>query len=221
MPSDHPAPATPPSILAALRRHTAAAHERLEAALPLNDPALDRAGYAALLARFGRLYAASEHALLAWDGPLAGYALDLGARRKAALVRGDLDALAAHAGAAPIVRHDDAPAVSVPCPTLGHAFGVLYVLEGSTLGGQVVLRQLTRTLGVTAASGGAFFASYGPQVGPMWRQFCVALERFAADAPHERDAVLAAADATFATFERELLRAPSPPQPTSPPRRTA
>lgn len=209
----------PPALLPRLRSETAAAHARLEAALPLGDASLTREAYVALLVRFRRLYAGAEAAVEPWAPTLAGVGVALAERRKTPLIDHDLATLGTTIG--PTLgglppSGGDAPAF--PVPTAGHAFGVLYVLEGSTLGGQVVLRGLERTLDITAARGGAFFASYGARVGPMWRQFCAGLEAYAARVPHESGAAVASAVAAFHTFERALLApaavphaAPHPP----------
>jgi heme oxygenase len=51
------------------------------------------------------------------------------------------------------------------------ALGVLYVLEGSTLGGQVISKRLRQTLGVSHDTGGRFFNGYGDQTAVKWREF--------------------------------------------------
>lgn len=64
--------------------------------------------------------------------------------------------------------------------TCRRPWGILYVLEGATLGGQVILRRLGTRVGISATYGGRFFASYGPDVGRMWRSYVEVLERFGA-----------------------------------------
>ncbi len=49
--------------------------------------------------------------------------------------------------------------------------GLMYPLEGSTLGGQVISRHLENSLGLTAGSGGRFFSGYGAETGSRWMQF--------------------------------------------------
>lgn len=46
--------------------------------------------------------------------------------------------------------------------------GALYVLEGSTLGGQVITRQLAKA-GISTR---AYFTGYAEHTGPMWKSFC-------------------------------------------------
>jgi len=45
--------------------------------------------------------------------------------------------------------------------SLASALGGLYVMEGATLGGQVIARHFSSQ----------FFSGYGPETGPMWREF--------------------------------------------------
>jgi heme oxygenase len=78
-------------------------------------------------------------------------------------------------------------------------FGVLYVLEGATLGGQIILAQVTAELGATEDAGARFFASYGSEVGVRWRSFVEALERFG-EPPRVADRIERAAMTTFEIF---------------------
>lgn len=101
-------------------------------------------------------------------------------------------------------RSGDLPAL----PALPEALGCHYVLEGSTLGGQVISRHLQKTMGVVPGRGGSFFASEGRDMGVMWRAFCRALE---AGCPGELEAIRAAGSdvRTFASFTRWLAVAPT------------
>ena len=49
-------------------------------------------------------------------------------------------------------------------PTLNSdnlAFGCLYIMEGASLGGQVIGQHVRQTLGATPETGGRFYAAYG------------------------------------------------------------
>jgi heme oxygenase len=83
--------------------------------------------------------------------------------------------------------------------SLAAGFGCLYVLEGSTLGGQVILRHVGSSLGLDASRGASFFASYGRRVGSMWRAFGEAASAHCATEAH-CDEALAAATHTFEAF---------------------
>lgn len=75
-------------------------------------------------------------------------------------------------------------------------FGALYVIEGSTLGGQVISRHLKQTLNIDAESGSAFFSGYGEHTRPMWMGFMGAIESFA-DQSENKDEIIAGANDTF------------------------
>ena len=55
--------------------------------------------------------------------------------------------------------------------TLPQMLGSAYVLEGATLGGQIIARHLEQTLGLTDGQGYAFFQSYGKDTARRWKTF--------------------------------------------------
>ena len=78
--------------------------------------------------------------------------------------------------------------------------GAMYVLEDSTLGGQVIARHVRRRLRVAVSEGGCeYYECYGRNAtGPMWQTF---LDRLSAEAePRSHDAVIAGARQTFAAL---------------------
>jgi heme oxygenase len=88
------------------------------------------------------------------------------------------------------------PSISSRAEILGAA----YVLEGSTLGGQVISRHLEKTLGLSNGEGYRYFSSYGPQVGLQWRAFRDELLR--ASSPANDPVIIHAARETFAILYR-------------------
>jgi heme oxygenase len=62
--------------------------------------------------------------------------------------------------------------------------GSVYVMEGSTLGGQVIGKAL-RSATWVPEGGLRYFNPYGPRTGAMWRNFCVALDAVSASAAQE------------------------------------
>jgi heme oxygenase len=79
----------------------------------------------------------------------------------------------------------------------------MYVLEGATLGGQLMARAAQQHLGISVASGGAFFFSYGPDLGHMWKSFGTLVQDYATSDPIANTIVAAACD-TFETLDRWL-----------------
>ncbi len=100
-------------------------------------------------------------------------------RWKVPLLEEDLRALGHDTGS--LARLPHCPRLPSP-PGLPEARGCFYVLEGSTLGGQLILRNLRRHFAGTSVGDFAFFQAYGEDVGPMWRAFGEALARAAAEA---------------------------------------
>jgi heme oxygenase len=49
--------------------------------------------------------------------------------------------------------------------------GALYVIEGSTLGGQVIARRIEASLGLSATSGARFFNGWGAETEARWQRF--------------------------------------------------
>jgi heme oxygenase len=60
-----------------------------------------------------------------------------------------------------------APVIATPAALVGQ----LYVVEGSTLGGQVIARQLEVSLGLTAETGARMFAGHGANTAERWQSF--------------------------------------------------
>lgn len=193
------------SSLALLRQHTRIEHARLEDRLDIFTRLQGRDEYRALLIRMYGLYDPLEARLLE-AGHRHALPLDLAARRKAPLLERDLAVL----GLDPVARAAIPRCAALPVlDSAAAALGCLYVLEGATLGGQLIARHLDRHLGIGTDTGGAFFTAYGERVGAMWRTVCAVL---AADtcAPGEEEAMIGAARATFEAFEAWLLQAGAP-----------
>lgn len=82
--------------------------------------------------------------------------------------------------------------------------GALYVIEGATLGGQVISRQIqVGRLGVTSEHGGCFFHGYGAQTASRWSEFLSFAEQACPDAM-QREKAAHAALAVFAEVEATL-----------------
>ena len=81
------------------------------------------------------------------------------------------------------------------------------MLEGSTLGGQIVARHLREQLGMTAQSGGSFFAGRGDAIVPMWRQLKAALSAYGEARSAAVEPAVAAARETFEAFGRAFAGA--------------
>ena len=107
------------------------------------------------------------------SSPLARRALpDWRRRERASRARADLNQLS-------VACIDDGtmPPIYVPMRDLPELMGVAYVFEGSTLGGQVLTRILSRRLGIEA-NAMTYINGYGEDTGAMWKSFVTKLDQF-------------------------------------------
>lgn len=153
-----------PGLLQRLRAETAEAHASLEAALDILAEPLRQDRFARLLERFWGFHAAWEPALARALGDDAF----LAPRGKLALLQRDLVALGRTADQ--IERLPLCLEAARLTADHGSALGSLYVMEGSTLGGQVISRALQAAPWLPAGGLG-YFDPYGPLTGQMWRGF--------------------------------------------------
>lgn len=186
-----------------LKQATETAHRRLEARLPLLDNGLTITEYRRLLRTFFGFYVPLESTLDACQVP--ALRADLACRRKSWWLLEDLLSLGeTHSaiGALPLCQE-------IP-PITGQAdmLGALYVVEGATLGGQVILKSLRRSLGTSADQHVRFFMSYGPHVSQMWAAFLRILEAGAYNPIQER-MIMESACRTFTSFEQWLVFDPT------------
>ena len=195
----------PRTLLQTLKAETRPHHERAERAVRLMAPDLTLSGYRRHLEALYGLHAPLE-ALLAARLEGRFPELRLSERWKLPLLEADLRTLG----------HDAASLERLPrlarpphLPDMPEALGALYVLEGATLGGQLILRHLTRHFEGLPAGSFVFFRAYGEAVGPMWKAFGEALVRACPD-PALAPRVVRGAQDTFETFEAWLREVSEP-----------
>ena len=187
-----------PSLLEALRSGTAQLHVAQEKRLPFFSPRLDAHGYGRLLAAYYGFYHPLESRL--YDSAMIPMGFDQTLRVKTPTLHSDLIALGL----------SNQAIVALPlCPSLpllgtpAACLGVLYVLEGATLGGQVLRREMARRLALDASNGGAFLNVYGVETGRRWKDFLDYLGHVPLDDLGRQQAVDAACS-TFSCFEQWL-----------------
>jgi len=196
---------SPANALAELRRTTRDEHDRIEHLLRLTEP-MPLARYATILSGFGaflrawepRVLAALPERLRPWYEP----------RRRARLASADVDWLVRAAGQTPRAMNVDA-ALVLPLVDAAQAFGSLYVIEGSALGGRVIEPLLKKTLGLERGHGASYFHGFGEETGAMWSDFRAVAAREIGDSPEAVAAACQSARRSFAAL-LELFASLSP-----------
>mgnify|MGYP003617547552 CR=1 FL=1 len=174
-----------PSLLETLRTGTGLLHVALEQRLPFFSERLDAQWYRRLLQAYHGFYQPMEAAL--YDSGLIPDGYESALRVKTPTLVHDLP------------RCTQLPVLDTPAACLG----ALYVLEGATLGGQVLRREIALRLDVNADNGGAFLNVYGAETGRRWKDFLDYLGRQPLDTDAAVRAVMAARS-TFSGFEQWL-----------------
>lgn len=90
---------------------------------------------------------------------------------------------------------DIPPIISLPA-----ALGVMYVTEGSALGGQIITKMIIRNSGISPNGAFSFLNAYGDRTGAVWNQFKTILNR--PRPRNEQEQISEAAMSTFLSFNQ-------------------
>ncbi|GAB6988673.1 biliverdin-producing heme oxygenase [Paenibacillus pini] len=161
----------PTNIIQILREETRPHHIQIEDnkyAKAIMDSSLSIEEYREYLERFyGFIKPMEQH--MTHHEEWSRYDFDISARSKIKDLELDLVAL----GLTQKQIHDLSECPRIPnLVTFPAILGYLYVIEGSTLGGQLIMKQLKQTLNIQADVNGHYFNSYGSQeVKTKWNEF--------------------------------------------------
>ncbi len=162
--------------------------------MPLLRGATDAKPYAQLLQGMHRFLAPLE--TQAHQKMAASSLSDLENRRSTEWMAEDLKALGQEAVSA---GKAEVPQVS----SEAEAWGALYLLEGSTLGGQMITKILQKQLPEVAQKL-AYFGGYGAKTGSMWKAFKQQLDAWGEAHPGQNDATIGFARTAFSDFKKSL-----------------
>lgn len=183
-------------IMQRLRAETAALHTRVEAILDPDARFATRTAYVDLLHLLHPFYRRCEAVLSKLPWHEIGF--DLDARRKSHLLAADLRSLGSTVSEAKV------DAECPICIDLASGLGTMYVLEGATLGGRILRKQLRERFDIDASNGGSFYEGYGAETERLWKEFGSAAEGYCGESPQRCDSAAAAATATFTAIGRLL-----------------
>jgi heme oxygenase len=193
--SDH-STSSKPGLLALLKSETRPQHQSVESRIDFQERIRDIASYRGLLEVFLGFFEPLESAVRRVRG-LDEVLPDLQVRMRAGLLKQDLVEL----GCSPAQLAELPRCTELPVLTgLAQALGCLDVVEGSTLGGQILAREL-RPLGTEAERASSFFLSGGDDVGARWKRFADAAEAYAVRFPAHTGEISRSAKRTFDCME--------------------
>ena len=150
-------------LIEKIREQSAPYHKDLESCSllqPLASGMISKDHYIEVLKKFYAFFSSLEKNI---EG-IGKYLPDFSERRKAEFLLRDIKALG----------QDTTETFQVEVPQVkndAYAFGCLYVMEGSTLGGKFIFENVQRCLPISNEVGGSFFYGYGKNTGAMWKAF--------------------------------------------------
>lgn len=180
------------STTALLREATRTPHAQLEKAMVERlRQTVTPAAYTSLLRMFYGFYKPVEDLIdLHVD---KHYLPDHEGRRKSSAILSDLR----------ILGEEDVGGLCSQLPIISNsytAFGAMYVLEGSTLGGRIICAMLKKNLNAELPAF-SFFEGYGENTGVMWAAFKSKLDNYTTDAGRKAE-IIDAATTTFVNFKK-------------------
>lgn len=188
------------SILEKIKEQTKESHLSLEKNKQLSlltDKNLEVPQYVDILKKFYGFFAPLESKINQFPS-LHNFIPDLNDRRKSTSLLTDIACFSKTDNKAPqTAEGKELPSIS----TVAEAFGCLYVMEGSTLGGRFIYKNLQNTLGLNFEHGASFFYGYGADTGVKWKTFQSGLSTYMIQNPEQSTSAINAAVNTFEKLE--------------------
>jgi heme oxygenase len=183
-----------------LRQQTAASHQHLEdnkLSKALLSPSLALSDYQAYLSALYAVTIACEDQVF----PAVSHIVpDLQDRYKSGKIIEDLS----FTGLSD-VQIDALPVCQFEFSSPAEALGIMYVIEGSTLGGRILYKHVHETLGLSFEKGAAYFWGYGAQTGILWKSFISAFSQFAVENNNSTE-MIESAIKTFVMIDHWLIK---------------
>ena len=166
------------NIMYQIKEATKPYHDKIEQntlTKSVADGTITKEDYIRLLCKFYGFYQQSE-LMLAQSKLWSTYQFDIAQREKTPLLLQDLSFFGYDVSQ--IALCQDMPHLDTDSQKLGY----LYVVEGSTLGGQYLSRVLEKQFGFVTNQGASYFNSYGTaNIGSMWKNFMEVLVKATQD----------------------------------------
>lgn len=186
------------TFLDRLRAGTAESHnslEQLPVSLSITSADISNESYALYLDMMHDVIKQLEDKIYPVIAPIVE---DLDSRIKLDLIEKDLAVLNHSKTRFSNPFGDDAKLNSLP-----YALGIMYVVEGSTLGGRYILKNIEAFLPYDETQGALYFAGYGNKTGSTWKNFLNVLISYEQE-NNAGDEIIAGADFAFQAIHNHL-----------------
>jgi heme oxygenase len=181
-------------ISISLKSDLAVIHAELEQIIQIPERIKTAWDYVACLKMYFGIFQPLEE-LLAARTEWAFLGIDFDERRRTPALIADIVAL----GGVAVPTAMPEPRKLLP---FAEALGAFYVLEGSTLGGRIILRALERTIGDGMSGATRFFEGHGARTGSQWVAFKQVLDSYGEDHKEEYEMILRGAINCFDVFRK-------------------
>lgn len=181
-----------------LKRITSEAHvnlEKLPISVSIVSPDVTKEQYAHYLNLMHDVVKDAEENIF---GKLDGIIDNIPERKKSHLLEKDLEVLGYQKESYLTPISAELKNISIP-----FALGVMYVIEGSTLGGRFILKNINNTLGYLENEGASYFAGYGNTTGSQWKNFMSQLARYEAETKNDVE-IIEGANFAFNAINRHF-----------------
>ncbi|CAD0007246.1 biliverdin-producing heme oxygenase [Flavobacterium chungangense] len=154
----------PSAFLSDLKNKTSDSHRKLES-LPISasilSPHMKISDYIHYLSLMYDVHKNTENVIF----PLLSEIItDLHERKKSHLIEDDLNFLKFN-------KRDSNSVFDTQEITIPFALGILYVIEGSSLGGRFILKNISKIPGLDNGQGTVYFQGYGDTTSNFWKNF--------------------------------------------------
>jgi heme oxygenase (biliverdin-IX-beta and delta-forming) len=182
-------------LTAYLKRETAELHRRVEAEISIAQHLRSTTSYGDLLDTLYGIHRPFEELLRSRIEVFKTLIPDVEERFKLHLLEADMAFVGRAVGprVIPICSLDE-------LSTIPEMIGAFYVLEGSTIGGNMIATAVRESLGYSAGNGTSFYSSYGKDIGRKWNYFKKSLDAVEHDKGFCREEVLGGATRMFLIF---------------------
>ncbi|MGK4569334.1 biliverdin-producing heme oxygenase [Flavobacterium sp. 3HN19-14] len=151
------------SFLEDLRAETADAHKKLESlpvSMAITSPTVTKSEYGLYLNLMHDIIRDTESNVFELLGDVIP---DIGSRRKLQWLENDLSVVGISAENKLTSLQNNF--------TIPFALGIMYVVEGSSLGGRFILKNINAVLDYDEKTGAQYFSGYGNTTGSHWKNF--------------------------------------------------